>query len=73
MSKKNKRREKKEAQAEQTDDLRRVLLELSMTAKGDIEVRLDQSMKPVTVLALVASLETLRDEIKEYVTWGGVE
>lgn len=73
MSRKKERRKESKEQAEQPEELRRVLLELSMTSNGDIDVRLDQHMKPVTVLALLASLETLRDEIKEYVTWGGVE
>lgn len=54
-------------------ELRRVLFELSLTNDGSIEVRVDHKMKPLMLLAVISSLDTLKDELKELVVWGDDE
>lgn len=54
------------------DETRRVLFELSITPNGSLEVRLDESMKPLTILAVASALDTLSDELKAYVDWEGL-
>lgn len=53
------------------EELRRVLLELSMTSNGELEVRMDPGMKPLTVLAVTSALDSLSMDLKELVSWGG--
>lgn len=63
----NKTKESEEGRGE----LSRVLYELSVNERGELEVWMDTEMPPTIVLAVLSVLENSRDKIKRCLSWGG--